>query len=169
MKLILVCALFLTTSSAIGCSEHQKAPRAPHQNEAPARQAKASEVECEAFPQKLASCARYTCHFTHPLTKEPMKRELHGLVDGKCLLVEEMPNGGKMQCRYSASMRRKVSRYMATYQKAMAEGREIRFSGSKVLNQGGASHHEETIDGKKIVNPVIEGFESGACVVLGYD
>jgi len=42
---------------------------------------------------KLELCEVYTQKFIHPFTGESLERKIEGLVDGKCLYIEEMPNG----------------------------------------------------------------------------
>ncbi|NQT71979.1 MAG: hypothetical protein HQ553_04315 [Chloroflexi bacterium] len=60
---------------------------------------------------KLESCEVCSQTFNHPFTGDPVERKIEGIVDGKCLYTEEMPNGGKMECSYSPEQREVVAQY----------------------------------------------------------
>ena len=49
--------------------------------------------DCEDFPAALSACRSYGCEFTHPLTQETLKRDVVGLISGKCKYIETMPEG----------------------------------------------------------------------------
>ncbi len=71
---------------------------------------------------KLESCEVYTQKFIHPFTGESLERKIEGLVDGKCLYIEEMPNGGKMECMYSVESRKAVAQYYRNLANAQSFG-----------------------------------------------
>jgi hypothetical protein len=116
---------------------------------------------CADFPKNLDSCAAYTCTFPHPFTGETMKREIAGLRGDVCAYVEQMPNGGSMECSYTPAMRRDV----ATFFRALdaAQSSQTR---AQVSSKGATS--TTTVDGRPIANPLEEAMKSGACTVKGY-
>lgn len=118
---------------------------------------------CDAFPDKLGNCTAYKCRFTHPFTKEPMVKEISGLVDGKCDYVEEMPNDGKMECSYSESARTAVAQYHRDVATAESAGTEV-----NVDLGSGEVKTTYTIDGKEVENPLQEAMDNGQCVISGY-
>ena len=71
------------------------------------------DANCDIFPDKLETCAKYKCQFNHPFTGETMEKEILGVIDGKCNYVEQMPNNGKMECKYTESMRKAAAKYYA--------------------------------------------------------
>lgn len=76
--------------------------------EQPAQQTKPQNLEI-VFADKLSSCTKYKTTFKHPFTGETLEKEILGIVSGKCDYVEQMPNGGKMECKYSESERMAVA------------------------------------------------------------
>src|SRR3989344_5522461 len=63
------------------------------------------------FADKLSSCTKYKTTFKHPLTGETLEKEVLGIISGKCDYFEQMPNGGKMECKYSESERMAAAQY----------------------------------------------------------
>jgi len=84
------------------------------------------------------------------------------MTDGECLYVEGMPNGGKMECRYSEASRREVAQYYRDWSNARSSQTQAATS----------SEPEEeptyTIDGNEVDNPLQESMSNGTCVVSGY-
>lgn len=102
-----------------------------------------------SFADKLENGEPYVMEFVHPITKETMKREIVGIVDGKCLMVEQMPNKGRMECRFSEEMRKAV----ADFYRSMP-------------NSEGKTY---LVGGKEVDNPLQEAMDCGDCVILGYE
>jgi hypothetical protein len=101
--------------------------------------------------------------FKHPLTGEILEKEILGIIDGKCNYVEQMPNGGKMECKYSESERAVVAQYYKDVANAESVGTSFSLdSGS------GEQKAKYTINGKVVDNPLQEAMTSGACVISGY-
>lgn len=113
------------------------------------------------FEEHLAACIPYQGTFQHPLTEETMEREITGEIDGKCQYVEQMPNGGKMDCSYTEYERRAVAQYYLDL--AAAES-----VGTSVTSDGIETTAEYTIDGNVVANPLAEAMENGTCVISGY-
>jgi hypothetical protein len=120
-------------------------------------------TECAEYPDKLDSCSEYTCTFTHMLTGDEMTREIKGIVNGKCLYTEEMPNNGRMDCEYTESMRKAVAQY---YRDVIA----AESIGTSVNTDLGSDDVKTTytINGKEVESPLQEAFDNGQCVVSGY-
>ena len=115
------------------------------------------------FADKLSSCTKYKMTFKHPLTGDMLEKEILGIIDGKCNYVEQMPNGGKMECKYSESERAVVAQYYKDVANAESVGTSFSLdSGS------GEQKAKYTINGKVVDNPLQEAMTSGACVISGY-
>lgn len=106
-----------------------------------------SDEACAGFADKLASCTPFVCSAKHPLTDEQMKKEITGVIDGKCNYSEQLPNNGKMECNYSIDTQKRVADYV----------REFNLKGDASLN---------TASDK--ANPIQEAIEDGQCVLFGY-
>jgi len=115
------------------------------------------------FADKLSSCTKYKATFKHPLTGNMLEKEILGVIGGKCNYVEQMPNGGKMECKYSESERVVV----AQYYKDVANAESVGTSFSADLGSG-EQKATYTINGKVVDNPLQEAMTSGACVISGY-
>lgn len=114
---------------------------------------------------KLESCEVYTQKFVHPFTKKSLERKIEGLVDGKCLYIEEMPNGGKMECRYSVESRKAVAQYYRDIANAQSSGTKVELSlGDKKQE----AKYTYTINGKEVENPLQECLDNGTCTISGY-
>ncbi len=117
------------------------------------------------FADKLESCEVFTQKFIHPFTGEPMERKIVGIVDGKCLYIEEMPGGGKMECRYSDEQRKAVAQFYRDTANALSSGANIKMSiGDEKLE----TKSTYTINGKEVANPLQECMENGTCTISGY-
>lgn len=111
----------------------------------------------------LESCQACTQKFTHPFTGESLEKRIEGIIDGECLYIEEMPNKGKMECRYSEESRKAVAQYYRDLAGAESFGTKANTSAGT-----GKSEITYTIDGKEVKNPLQECMNDGTCVVSGY-
>jgi len=118
-------------------------------------------VECEEFADKLEKCEVYSCKFTHPFTGDILEKKIIGEEEGKCHYIEEMPNNGKMECKYSPDQRKAIAQF--TKDSASAE---VRTEVSATLEGAQTKYY---IDGKEVENPMQEVLDSGACVISGYE
>jgi len=144
-----------TTSSAQKAVSPQKPQSSPVTASAP--QIKG----CDALPDKLDKCEPFKCTFTHPLTGEPMTKEIRGVSGNKCVYVEQMPNGGKMECNYLESMRKSVAQFLKST--ASATSVETKFQSDLLTSQS-----KTIVNGKEVPNPLQEATDTGQCVVSGY-
>jgi len=120
-------------------------------------------ANCDAFPDMLSSCTKYKCQFIHPLTEETMEKEILGMIDGKCNYVEQMPGDGKMECKYTESVRKTAAQYYKDIEEAESSTFETN------INLGtGEQKTKYTIDGKEVENPMQEAIDTGICIILGY-
>jgi len=120
-------------------------------------------ANCDTFPDMLNSCTKYKCQFIHPFTGETMEKEILGIIDGKCNYVEQMPNGGQMECKYTESFRKIIAQYYKDTLTAESIGFDINIDlGS------GEQETKYTIDGKEIANPLQEATDTGVCIISGY-
>ncbi len=131
-------------------------------SEQPTEQAQSQNPEI-VFADKLSSCTKYKITFKHPFTGETLEKEVLGVVNGKCNYVEQMPNGGKMECKYSESERVVVAQYYKDVVMAESAGTSV-----NVDLGSGEQKTTYTINGKVVDNPLQEAMNSGVCVVSGY-
>lgn len=120
--------------------------------------------DCDEFPDNLNSCTIFKCQFVHPFTGEIMQKEITGLVDGKCNYVEQMPDNGKMECNYTESQRTAAAQFykdvMAGKSSGASASWDLFSDEQKITN---------TIDGKKVDNPLQTFMNDGTCIISGYD
>lgn len=83
-------------------------PQQPSEKPTPQTQPQNPEL---VFADKLSSCTKYKTTFKHPLTGDMLEKEILGIIDGKCNYIEQMPNGGKMECKFSENERMAVAQY----------------------------------------------------------
>ena len=115
------------------------------------------------FTDKLSSCTKYKTTFKHPLTEETLEKEILGIISDKCNYVEQMPNGGKMECKYSESERMAATQYYEDIASVESAGTNIN------ANLGsGELKTTYTINGKVVDNPLQEALNTGVCVISGY-
>ena len=94
-----------------------------------------------------------------------MERSIVGLKDGKCIYIEQMPNGGEMDCAYTDSARKAVVKYYKDMEAAAVAGES---QGVNVTIKDGKTETKYTIDGKQVGNPLQEAVNNGQCVISGY-
>lgn len=115
------------------------------------------------FADKLSSCIPYKITFKHPLTGDMLEKEILGIVNGKCDYVEQMPNNGKMECKYTESERKAAAQYYKDVASAETVGTSVN------ANLGNSEQKTTyTINGKIVDNPLQEFMNSGVCVITGY-
>ena len=117
------------------------------------------------FAEKLSSCIKYKITFKHLLTKEILEKEILGIINGKCNYVEQTPNGGKMECKYSESERMAVAQLYKDMAEAVLSGKDWNI---RVRLENGESKSTYTMNGKVIDNPLQEVMNNGSCVISGY-
>jgi hypothetical protein len=115
------------------------------------------------FAENLISCTEYKTTFKHLLTEEMLEKEIMGLVDGKCHYVEQMPNGGKMDCKYTESERAVAAQYYIDV--ALAESTD---SQTDIDLESGEQETTYKINDKVVDNPLEEFMNTGVCVISGY-
>lgn len=119
------------------------------------------------FANKLSSCTKYKITFKHPLTGDLLEKEILGIIDGKCNYVEQMPNGGKLECKYSENERVIVAQYYKDVYTAESTATETSISVS-IDFASGKTNTEYTINGKVMDNPIQEAMNNGVCIISGY-
>ncbi len=121
---------------------------------------------CDQFPDQLVACNPYKCEFIHPLTQEPMIREIVGIVENNCHYLEQMPNSGQMKCQYDEATRLAI----AQYYKDLDQAKNISIEISGGLSPEGVDvETKEVVDGQEILeNPLQEALDSGMCEISGY-
>ena len=155
----------------IGCGQQQAQPttQPAQQQEVSTEQVQEeppTETElsgCDAFPNKLDTCEAFLCEFEHPFTGEMMEKKITGVVNGKCQYTEELPNNGRMDCKYSESLRKAVAQYYRDLAAAESAGTSV-----KADLGSGEVKTKYTIDGQEVENPLQEAMVSGACTISGY-
>src|SRR3989338_8778048 len=119
-------------------------PQQPSEQPTPQTQPQNPEI---VFADKLSSCTKYKATFKHPFTGDMLEKEILGVIGGKCNYVEQMPNGGKMECKYYESERVVVAQYYNDV--ASAESVGTSFSAD---SEGQKTKY--TINGKGVENPL---------------
>lgn len=76
-----------------------------------------------------------------------------------------MPNGGKMECRYSVESRKAVAQYYRNIANAQSSGTKVEFS---LGDEKQEAKYTYTINGKKVENPLQECLDNGTCTISGY-
>jgi hypothetical protein len=74
-----------------------------------------------------------------------------------------MPNGGKMECRYSPESGKAV----AQYYRDLANSESFGTKASMSLPEG-KQKIKYTINGKEVENPLEECLKNGECIISGY-
>lgn len=115
------------------------------------------------FADNLNSCTVYKTSFKHPLTGETLKKEIMGIIGGKCVYREQMPNGGEMECNYAESERVAVAKYYKNL--AAAESASTSLETNLTSGEQKVAY---TINGKDVENPLQEAINSKICVISGY-
>ena len=119
---------------------------------------------CDLLSDKLNSCEPFLCELEHPFTGEMVTREVVGLINDKCKYIEEMPNGGKMNCEYPESLRKAVAQYYKDI--AMSKSEEVSIE-MNLSNEEVKKTY--IIDGEKVENPLQKALDTGICIISGYD
>ena len=120
--------------------------------------------DCADFLARLETCTPYKCTFVHPFTGQRMEKRIVEYKNKKCAYTEQMPNGGKMECAYTDSLRKAVAKYYSDLEAAQAAGKS---TGETVhIAPGGKTRY--TIDGKEVENPLQTALDSGQCKISGY-
>ena len=117
--------------------------------------------ECAEFPNMLENCETYTCEFTHILTGEMMTRSIFQNSDGTCGYIEEMPEGGKMECNYSLSMLKDMADF---YRNTL--NTDVGFS-TKVDTETKESITTYVINGIEYESALAKAINDGTCVISG--
>ena len=114
------------------------------------------------FANKLIACEVYNQPFSHPITGESLERKIKGMTNDRCLYIEEMPNGGRMECRFSVQERQAV----ANYHKDLAKAKT--FGTKATITAESRRKITYVIDGKEVANPLQECMANKSCVITGY-
>jgi len=122
-------------------------------------------TSCSGFADKLSSCEKYTCEFIHPIIPQNMKREIVGIVWWKCAYIEEMPNWGQMQCKYT-EVQRKIA---AKYYNYISNLNGNTFTTKVTGFLGSWVEATSTVDGEEIENPLQTYLNDWTCTISGYE
>jgi hypothetical protein len=115
------------------------------------------------FEDQLSACTKYKTTFVHPFSGETLEKEILGIISEKCNYIEQMPNGGKMECKYTESERMAAAQYYRDVNSA--ESAET--SASSDIGSGNQKTTYK-VNGKMVENPLQEAMDSGVCVITGY-
>ena len=123
----------------------------------------------KVYADKLEKCQAFEFKFRHPFTGGMMKKKIIGLNKaGRCVTYEQMPNNGRMDCKYTTVQRKAIAKYLR-----QIEGKNIRFKfnisiKTNMKTTTGNMKTSERVAGKKITNPGNEALKDGTCVISGY-
>lgn len=128
------------------------------------RQAAPEEIK-DPFADALAGCTPYRGTFRHPMTGQPLEREIEGLEQGACRYREEMPQGGRMRCAWPEEKLQEL----ATWYRYADFWTSIRVRSRTSLGENGATTTTEvTTDDVPTRSPLEESLEAGECTVEGF-
>ncbi len=119
----------------------------------------------DGFPAAIYDCSAFEETFPHPVTSEPMKRNVHGVVDGRCHYEEEMPAMGRLICLYSLERLDAIADYHAnldTYERLEPVSRNDFVAGQAITTT------TWTLDGEPYEHPIDAAMSAGECVVHGF-
>jgi len=125
-------------------------------NDALAKMAEEMQRQLPVLADHLEECKELKQEFTHPFTGQPTESNIVGMVDGKCLYREEMPNNGMMECKYTEDVRKAVAneyREMGS----MQEGNMVKMKSTSI------------VDGEEVESPLVKAMNDGTCVISGYE
>ena len=114
------------------------------------------------FADKLETCKPYKGSFDHPFTGEKLTREIMGMASSKCVYIEGMPVGGKMECKYSKDSLSSIAQYYRDSVNADSFG--VNISGSITDSTPETTYK---INGQIVDNPLQESMNNGDCVISG--
>ena len=162
-------ALLLIGGGAFAAISYSKSRQANNKTAQPsASPTNSSEGSAAAgqltFANKLKACEKYKGKFTHLLTGDKLDREITGLVENKCNYIEQMPNGGKMTCKYTQAQREAA----ANYYKLTATDSGSVSTETRTDPATGESKTITKVDGKEVENPLNAYLIDGTCVISGY-
>ncbi|MDJ0908508.1 MAG: hypothetical protein QNI99_04920 [Woeseiaceae bacterium] len=120
----------------------------------------------EGFPGAIYNCSAFEETFAHPITSEPMKRHVFGVVGGRCHYEEEMPASGRMICHYSLERLTSLATYHSNYE---LYDRLEPVSSNEFIAGEAITTTSWTLDGRPYEHPVDAAMSAGECVVMGYD
>jgi hypothetical protein len=121
--------------------------------------------EVLTFADHLEKCTPFKSKFLHPFSGQKMQREIVGITDNKCLYTEEMPNNGKLTCRYEIEQLSVIAKYYRDI--ALAKSHS---TSAKITTHGDRQEVKTTytINGKEVKNPMQECMQNGTCGISGY-
>ena len=119
----------------------------------------------EGFPGAIYNCSAFEGTFAHPITSEPMQRQVHGVVGGRCHYEEEMPASGRMICHYSLERLTSLATYHSNYE--LYDRLEPVTRNEFIAGQAITTTTWE-LDGMPYEHPVDAAMTAGECVVMGY-
>ncbi len=121
--------------------------------------------EYEGFPAALVDCSEYEETKRHPWTGNPMTTIIHGIVDERCHIEEQLPGDGLMTCRYTLERLPAVADYYANTEKY--ESLSIS-SHTEFVDGVAVTTNTYMLDGELYDHPVDAALTAGECVVSGY-
>jgi len=129
----------------------------------------------DVLADNLDSCTKYKTTFVHPITGETLTREILGIIDGKCVYGEQIPNGGKEECKYSEEQRKAAARAYRDFAKIMGSGNTWGFKSKIDIATGKMEVMLCTYDDKgneikcEVSKNVLQDYlDNGICVISGY-
>ena len=120
----------------------------------------------EGFPGAIYNCSAFEGTFAHPITSEPMRRQVYGVVGGRCHYEEEMPASGRMICHYSLERLTSLATYHSNYE---LYDRLEPVSRNEFIAGEAITTTSWTLDGRPYEHPIDAAMTAGECVVRGYD
>ncbi|MCB1754638.1 MAG: hypothetical protein KDJ38_03900 [Gammaproteobacteria bacterium] len=117
------------------------------------------------FSGHLETCTPYEAVIIHIMTGDELSRKIVGMEAGKCIYIEEMPQGGKMTCKYPESMLTPIAAYYRKAAKAESFSVNVKSSYSDSAFESESTY---SLNGKVVENPLQEVLENGVCVISGY-
>jgi HEAT repeat protein len=119
--------------------------------------------DCTKLHDKCKKYEGYKCELSNTFTDEIVEERRHVKAGDKYLYVEEMPNGGRMRCRFTKDQSLEVARYYSL----LAAAKTKRFN-VRVSMPDGKIKTVDIFDGKEVENPLQKSLDNGKCRIFGY-
>ncbi|MEW5758620.1 MAG: hypothetical protein AB1755_04005 [Candidatus Omnitrophota bacterium] len=146
--LFLVCFYFAEAQEGISISEEQMKLL--------------SGEYCKEFPDKLEKGEPFKCKTMDPFSGQTLTREIIGKEGDRCHYIQELPGGGKMECKLSPEF---VKAMVQEYRDTMPIKSENGQTTNLKMDSGGKRKY--MINSKEVTNVLQEAINCKECVMSG--
>ncbi len=119
------------------------------------------EKEMRVLADHIRECSEIMQEFIHPWTGNKLMRAITGMENGTCHYIVQLPQGGKMECRFPPNRLDDIAYYFENstrFEKAQIKISTTLVDGKEVTKT------RYFIDGEEVINPMQESLDNGECV-----